>query len=47
MKLNKIYLGDAYELIKQIEDKSIDLIITDPPYELGANHGSGITKDRL
>ena len=33
MELNKIYLGDAYELIKQIPDKSIDLIVTDPPYE--------------
>ena len=33
MELNKIYNGDAYELIKQIPDKSIDLIVTDPPYE--------------
>ena len=40
MELNKIYLGDAYELIKQIPDKSIDLIITDPPYEI-VGGGSG------
>lgn len=33
LEVNKIILGDAYELIKQIPDKSIDLIITDPPYE--------------
>lgn len=26
--------GDAYELIKSIPDKSIDLIVTDPPYDL-------------
>ena len=32
MELNKIYLGDAYELIKQLDDKSVDLIVTDPPY---------------
>ena len=32
---NNLYLGDCYELIKQIPDKSIDLIITDPPYEIG------------
>lgn len=25
--------GDALKLIKQIEDKSIDLILTDPPYD--------------
>ena len=34
MDCDKIYLGDAYELIKQIPDKSVDLIVTDPPYEL-------------
>ena len=32
METNKIYLGDCYELIKQIPDKSVDLIVTDPPY---------------
>lgn len=44
MELNKIYNGDAYELIKQIPDKSIDLIITDPPYEfnMGGNGHSEI-----
>lgn len=31
---NQILNGDAYELIKQLPDKSIDLIVTDPPYEL-------------
>ena len=30
--LNKITQGDCYELIKNIPDKSIDLIVTDPPY---------------
>lgn len=32
MDINAIYLGDAYELIKQVQDKTIDLIVTDPPY---------------
>ena len=43
--LNKITCGDSYELIKEIPDKSIDLIITDPPYELEPN-GAGIHKKR-
>ena len=34
MELNKIYLGDCYELIEQMQDKSVDLIVTDPPYEI-------------
>jgi len=32
--LNKITYGDAYELIKQIPDKSVDMIYTDIPYLL-------------
>lgn len=36
MKTNEIYLGDARELIKQIPDKSVDLIVTDPPYDMGS-----------
>lgn len=37
MELNKIYLGDAYELIKQVPDKSIDLIYVDIPYDIHAD----------
>jgi DNA modification methylase len=37
METNKIYQGDCLELMKQIEDESIDCIITDPPY--GINKG--------
>lgn len=40
MELNKIYLGDAYELIKQLPDKSVDIVVTDPPYSIVAG-GSG------
>ena len=29
---NNIYLGDCYELIKEIPDKSVDLVYTDIPY---------------
>lgn len=32
MELNKIYNGDTYKLIKEIDDKSIDCIYTDVPY---------------
>ncbi len=28
----EIYFGDANQLIKDVEDQSIDLIATDPPY---------------
>ena len=29
---NKIYLGDCLPYLKEIPDKSIDLVLTDPPY---------------
>ncbi len=41
---NKIYLGDSYELIKQIADKSINLIVIDPPYQID---GKPKSKDSL
>jgi len=32
LELNKIYCWDCLELMKSIPDKSIDLVLTDPPY---------------
>ena len=32
MELNKIYQGDCLEIMKQIDDKSIDMILCDLPY---------------
>lgn len=32
MNLNEILLGDAYELIKEIPNKSVDMVYTDIPY---------------
>ena len=51
MELNKIYLGNAYELIKEIPDHSVDLIVTDPPYlienlEQKTKHPTGMFKGR-
>lgn len=40
--LNKITCGDCYELIKEIPDKSVDLVITDPPYEMDEHGGGGV-----
>ena len=45
LELDKIYLGDCYKLISQIPDKSIDLVITDPPYEIVAGGQGGCFGD--
>ncbi len=36
----EIKIGDALELIKELNDNSIDLIIADPPYNLGKDYGN-------
>ena len=38
LELNTIIQGDCMEVMKNIPDKSIDLVLTDPPY--GMNKGS-------
>ena len=39
---NKIILGDSLEILKLLPDKCIDLILTDPPYELNLHGGVGM-----
>lgn len=43
--LNKTILGDTFEVMKNIPEKSIDLIIADPPYNLTKDfHGNIFSK---
>lgn len=45
-ELNKIYNEDCYEAIKKIPDKSVDLIVTDPPYQIESLKGGGMLKEK-
>lgn len=38
MDINKIYLGDCFTLLKDLPENSIDLLLTDPPYNITACH---------
>lgn len=42
--MNKIVCGDSYKLIKNLDDKSIDLIVTDPPYLIESTTGGKNSK---
>jgi len=46
MELNKIYLGDCNKLIKQIPNKSVQIIYTDVPYlyQMGGGGSSDVAK---
>lgn len=46
LELNNIYNRDCYQAIKEIEDKSIDLIITDPPYDIEQVTGGGMLEEK-
>lgn len=42
---NKIINADCIDILKQLPDKSVDLVLTDPPYKQEF-HGRGMLKDR-
>lgn len=44
--LNKIICGDVIDVMKQIPDKSLDLIVTSPPYNLKNSSGNGMKDGR-
>ena len=45
--MNKLINGNAIEFMKTLEDESIDLIITDPPYKVTARGNTGNTGGML
>lgn len=42
MKHNEILCGDAIHQLSQMPDSSVDLIIADPPYNLGKDYGNNV-----
>jgi site-specific DNA-methyltransferase (adenine-specific) len=47
LEKNRVYLGDFRELIKSVDDTSIDLIVTDPPYKMTSRGTNGTTGGML
>jgi site-specific DNA-methyltransferase (adenine-specific) len=46
LELNRIYNMDCLEGFKLIPDKSVDLVVTDPPYLIKSMNGGGFIKNR-
>ena len=38
--LNKVYFGDIMELLRKLPDKSVDLVYSDPDYNVGVKYGN-------
>lgn len=41
LELNKLYLGDCSDVLKNIDNKSIDLVVIDPPYKITQGKSGG------
>lgn len=44
IEINKIHRGDSLKLLQKIENESVDLVIADPPYNLGKDFGNNSDK---
>ena len=42
--LNKVIQGDCLEILKELPDKCVDLVLTDPPYNTGMTADSSSTR---
>ncbi|MDO8611176.1 MAG: transcriptional repressor LexA [bacterium] len=47
LPLNKIILNDAVEELRKLPDESCDVIIIDPPYNIGKDFGNNIDKREM
>ena len=45
MDINKIYLGDAVSIMKNMPDNSVDMVLTSPPYDNQRTYNGEIKKD--
>ncbi|MDQ7034189.1 MAG: DNA methyltransferase [Anaerolineae bacterium] len=39
-KLNKVHLGDILDLLRQLPDKSVDMVYGDPDYNVGIRYNN-------
>lgn len=45
--LNQIHLGDCLDFIRQMPDKCVDLVLTDPPYGIGESSNNNKSRSKL
>ncbi len=42
----KLYNGDCFNVLPTVENNSIDLVITSPPFNVGIDYGKGRNEDK-
>ena len=46
-ELDRVHLGDCVELMKQLPDKCVDCVVTDPPYGIGESNERNLSRGTL
>src|SRR5579875_3051454 len=41
---NALVCGDSLEVMKTIADETVDLLVSDPPYNLGKDYGTSLDR---
>ncbi len=36
--VDRVYLGDVFDLMRQLPDKSVDMVYSDPDYNVGVRY---------
>jgi len=44
LEIDRIYCGDCLDLMREMPDKGVDLVLTDPPYGIGEAAGKNKTR---
>lgn len=47
LPLNQVICGDAFEVLKDFPENSIDCVVTDPPFKVSQMYGGGTDADNL
>ena len=47
LEVDRIYCGDCLDLMREMPDKSVDLVLTDPPYGIGEAAGILSPEDEI
>jgi site-specific DNA-methyltransferase (adenine-specific) len=47
IETNKFYNADCLDILKDLPDKSVDLVLTDPPYGINENNNKNLSRGKL
>jgi len=47
LPLNQVILGDAIQELRKLPDESCDIVVADPPYNIGKDFGNNIDKREI